>query len=141
MAVNWKRVHLGTVAGGVVWSVWSLVINTLAGGAYEAAQAAGTVLEQPRYTVGGFLAIWFVVLFALAAILSWLYANLRGPQGPGPGTALKIGFMFGFAITFPLSWSMTNWLAVSRMVPLWWTLDLWVGAVLAALVAGWVYRD
>jgi hypothetical protein len=30
---------------------------------------------------------------------------------------------------------------MSRIFPLWWMLDLWVGAMMASLVAGWLYKD
>jgi hypothetical protein len=28
-----------------------------------------------------------------------------------------------------------------RHIPLWWMLDLWLGAIIASLVAGWLYKD
>ena len=141
-AINWKRVGLGTLAGGVVWSLWSLIVNSLIlPGRYAAAQQLGTLLQTPRYNVGGFLGVWFLSLFLLTAILAWLYAAARGALGPGPKTALQIGLLVGFAIGFPLSWSVVNWTAVGRFIPFWWMLDLWVGAVLSTLVAGWLYKD
>jgi len=30
---------------------------------------------------------------------------------------------------------------VSRFLPLGWMLDLWGGAILATLVAGWLYKE
>lgn len=141
-AINWKRVHLGTVAGGFVWCVWSMIVNSVFIGAhYMDAQKAGHLLEAPRYTIGGFLGVWFLTLFVLASIGSWLYASVRSTLGPGPKTALKVGFLLGFAAGYPLSWSVANWAPVDRIVPLWWMLDLWVGAVLATLIAGWLYKD
>lgn len=141
-ALNWKRIHLGTVAGGVVWSIWSMIVNSVVlNQHYMAAQAAGTLLKEPRYTVGAFLGFWFLFLFVLSSIISWFYAVARGPLGPGPVTALKVGFLVGFAAVMPLSWSMVNWVPVERSIPFWWVLDLWVGSVLAALVSGWLYKD
>ena len=141
-AINWKRVHLGTLAGGVVWSIWSMTVNTLVlGPRYMAGQKAGVLLATPRYTVGGFLGMWFLMLFVLSSILSWLYALLRGPLGPGPKTALQIGLLVGFAAALPMNWSVVNWTYVGRFIPFWWMVDLWVGSVLAALVAGWLYKD
>lgn len=140
--MNWKRIHLGTLAGGAVWSVWSLIVNVLIlPKSYAAAQAAGTLLKSPHYTVGGFLSFWFLLLFVLSSILSWLYASVRGTLGAGPRTALKVGFLVGFSTCLPLSWSLVNWSPLDRFIPLWWMLDLWVGSILAALVAGWLYKD
>jgi hypothetical protein len=47
----------------------------------------------------------------------------------------------GFASGFPLAFSLAAWAPFSRAISLWWMLDLWVGAILATLVAGWFYRD
>jgi hypothetical protein len=33
------------------------------------------------------------------------------------------------------------WSPVPRALPLGWMLDLWVGCILATLVAGWFYRE
>ena len=33
------------------------------------------------------------------------------------------------------------WLSNQRMFPLGWMLELWVGSILATLVAGWIYLD
>ena len=41
----------------------------------------------------------------------------------------------------PANFFATNWLDVNRLVPLHWTVDLWVGCILAALIAGWLYKE
>ncbi len=139
-AINSKRVFLGAVAGGVVWFIWSMIINlTVLGARYEAAQQAGQFLKEPRYPF--FVGQWIIILFLLSYILAWLYASARSTLGPGPGTALRIGLLVGFAISFPLSFSTATWSVLDRIFPLWWMLELWVGAVLATLVAGWLYKD
>lgn len=139
-AINSKRVVLGAVAGGVVWFVWSMIINfTVLGPRYEAAQQAGQFLKEPRYPF--FVGQWIIILFLLSYILAWLYASARSTLGPGPGTALRMGLLVGFAIGFPLNFSFATWSPLDRIFPLWWMLELWVGAVLATLVAGWLYKD
>ena len=139
-AVNTRRVLVGALAGGVVWFVWSTLINFLVlRQRYEAAQQAGVFLKEPRYPF--FVGAWIVILFVLAYIVAWLYASLRATRGPGPATALQVGLMVGFAAGFPLSFSTATWSPISRAFPLWWMLELWVGAILATLVAGWLYRD
>ena len=141
-AINWKRVYLGTFVGGIVWSAWSMFVNVvLIGPHYADEQKVGALLAEPRYTVAGFLGFWFLTLFILTSILAWMYAGMRNTLGPGPRTALMLGINAGFAIAFPLSWSVVNWVPVNRIVPLWWVVDLWVGAILATLVAGWLYKD
>ncbi len=139
-AINSKRVLIGAIAGGVVWFVWSMIINfTVLGARYEAAQQTGQFLKEPRYPF--FVGQWIIILFLLSYILAWLYASTRTTLGPGPGTALRIGLLVGFAIGFPLNFSFATWSPLDRIFPLWWMLELWVGAVLATLVAGWLYKD
>jgi hypothetical protein len=138
--VNTRRVWLGALVGWVVWSVWSSVVNLIVlVPRYAAAQKAGAMLTQPRYSF--FIAAWFVALFVLAAICAWLYAGVRATRGAGPATALKVGFLVGFAAGFPISFSLAAWAPFSRVIALGWMLDLWVGAILATLAAGWTYRD
>ena len=138
-AVNSHRVALGALAGGVVWTVWSMAVNNLVlGGRYAWAQEKGLLLKEPRYP---FLAGWILALFAMAYAIAWLYASARATRGAGPVTALTIGVLVGFAAGFPTNWATVNWGTVGRAFPFWWMVDLWVGAILAALVAGWLYRD
>jgi hypothetical protein len=139
-AVNSRRVALGAVVAGVVWTVWTMVVNTLIlGGRYAWAQEQGILAKAPRYPY--FLPVWIVALFAISFGIAWLYASARATRGAGPATALTIGVVVGFAAGFPGNWATLNWAGVGRAFPFWWMLDLWVGAILAALVAGWLYRD
>ena len=139
-AVNTKRVALGALAGGVVWSIWSAIINVvILQPHYAAEQNAGFLLKQPRYP--SFVGYWFITIFLLSWVVAWLYSSVRATRGAGPGTALTVGLLVGFAAGFPINLTVATWFPVSRSIPLWWMLDLWIGAMLASLVAGWVYRD
>jgi hypothetical protein len=139
-AVNTRRVALGTIVGGVVWTIWSTVVNmVILGPRYAIAQEAGRLLKQPRYPF--FIGYWIITLFLLAYVVAWLYASVRATRGAGPGTALTVGLLVGFAAGFPMNLSVATWSPVGRVFPLWWMLDLWVGALLASLVAGWLYKE
>jgi hypothetical protein len=139
-SVNTKRVWLGALAGWVVWMIWSTITNfAVLMPRYAAAQKAGTMLTQPRYPF--FVPAWFVLLFVLALICAWLYAGVRATRGPGPKTALCVGARVGFASGFPLAFSLAAWAPFPRVISLWWMLELWVGAILATLVAGWLYKE
>ena len=139
-AVNTRRVALGAVVGGVVWSVWSIVVNTvILGSHYAAAQGTGQLLKEARYPL--FLVYWIITIFLLAYVLSWLYASVRATRGAGPGTALTVGLLVGFAAGFPINLSLAAWAPLSRVIAVGWMLDLWVGAILAAMVAGWLYKE
>jgi hypothetical protein len=139
-AVNKKRVWLGTLVGGVVWTAWSFFLNTVVmGSRYASDMQAGTLLKEPRYPL--FLAYWIVTLFVLTYILLWIYVSVRLTLGPGPLTAFRVGFLFGFAAAFPMSLSIATWATFSRVIALGWACDLWVGAVLATFVGAWLYKD
>jgi len=84
---------------------------------------------------------WFVTLFLLTYIMTWVYVCARGTLGPGPVTALRVGLLLGFVAGFPLSLSMASWATFPRSIMLGWMLDLWVGAILATLVSAWLYKE
>ncbi len=140
--MNGKRVFVGAIAGGVVWSVWSFIVNFLImRPVYSAEGQSGLLLQHPRYGTISFLISWFVTLFLVSGVCSWLYAAVRGSRGSGPQTALKVGVLIGFATGFPITLGVTNWAPITRTVPLGWLIDMWVGAILATMVAGWLYKD
>jgi hypothetical protein len=139
-AISIRRVALGTIAGGVVWAIWSTVINMVfLGPRYAAAQSAGWLLAAPRYPL--FIPYWIILLFVLTYILTWAYVSVRTAFGPGPITALRVGFLLGFMSAFPLSFCLATWGPFSRGIPLGWMLDLWGGAILATLVSASIYKE
>jgi len=141
MAVNRGRVWLGGLAGGVVWVIWGTVVELFIIGdaRYKAAQDAGLFLKASRYPF--FVGQWIVITLLLAIIIAHLYAWSRQTLGPGPGTALKIGFLVGFVAGFPENFAQAAWSPMERIFPLGWMLAMWIGSILAALVAGWFYKE
>jgi hypothetical protein len=133
-------VALGALAGGVVWSIWSTIVNmVILESRYADAQKSKLMLAHARYPL--FVVYWFITIFLLAYVVAWLYSSVRATRGAGPGTALTIGLLVGFAAGFPMNLSAAAWSPIGRYLPLWWMLDLWVGAIIASLVAGWIYKD
>ncbi len=141
MNLNRGRIWLGGLVGGVVWVIWSFFIGFVVIGMarYQATQDAGLFLKQPRYPA--FEVQWIVMLFILAIIMAHLYAWVRATLEPGPKTALKVGALVGFASGFPGNFGVATWSPIERIFPLGWMLELWVGAILATLVAGAVYKE
>jgi len=85
---------VGGFLGGVVWIVWSWVLNMMfLGPRYMDIQNSGLFLKQPGYQF--FLGQWIVLLFLLAIIMSHLYAWSRATLGPGPVAAVKLGICGG----------------------------------------------
>ena len=139
MKPNRARIWVGGIAGGVVWSVWSFVIGMKQGPLYEAMQKAGLFLKESRYPF--FTGQWILLLFVMSILLAHLYAWCRATAGPGPKTAVKIGMLVGFCAGVPGSFGQAAWSPIPRVLPLGWMLDLWVGSILATLVAGFLYKD
>lgn len=139
-AVNKKRVALGVLLGGLAWGIWSMLVNAvILGSHYAAAQESGQLLKVPRYPL--FLVYWFLGLFIFTYILTWIYLSLRETLGPGPKTALRVGFLVGFAIAFPINLSVAAWVPIERVFPLWWMMDLWLGSILATFVSAALYKE
>jgi hypothetical protein len=139
MSINRGRVWLGGLLGGVAWSVWSFLVGTRQTEMLAAAQNQGLFLKESRYPF--FVGQWLLILFVMSIILAHLYVWCRSTLGPGPGTALKIGAIVGLCAGLPGNFAQAAWSPVPRALPLGWMIDLWGGAILATLVAGWFYRE
>lgn len=139
MNVNRGRIWLGGLLGGVVWNAWSFFIYTRMIPHYQAAMDRGIFLKTPRYSL--FPVLWIAMVFVLSLFLAHLYVWLRPTLGPGPMTAFKIGALLGFFAGFPSNFGNAAFTTASRYLPLGWMLDLWGGAILATLVAGWLYKE
>lgn len=139
MKLNTTRVWLGGFAGGIIWTAWSFFIGMRQGPFYEAMQKQGLFLKEPRYPF--FAGQWILLIFVMSIFLAYLYALSRATAGPGPKTALKIGMIVGFCAGVPGNFAQASWSPVPRVLPLGWMLDLWVGCILATLVAGFLYKD
>ena len=138
--INCKRVVLGGILGGIVWALWSMIIHmTLLARRYEAAQANGEFLAEPRYP--GFVVWYMLLLIALGIVLAWLYAASRATLGPGPLSAVKVGLAVGLIQAIPANFAGSAWAPISRYFHLGWVLEGLVGCVLATLFAGWYYKE
>ena len=139
MKLNQARIWLGGIAGGVVWSAWSFFVGMRQAPFYDAMQKQGLFLKESRYPF--FTGQWIVLLFVMSILLAYLYAWSRATAGPGPKTALKVGMIVGFCAGVPGNFGIAAWSPMPRTLPLGWMLDMWVGAILASLVAGWLYKE
>jgi len=140
--VNTKRVWIGGLVGGVVWIVWATIVNFgLLMPKYQAAMQAGTMLTEESMRYPFFMVVWLVQFLVWGVLLAALYAGVRLAWGPGPATAVKVGLIGGFLAGFPVNFYLATWAPMSRGIPAGWLLELLVGAVLATLVAGFLYRE
>jgi hypothetical protein len=139
MKLNIARIWLGGIVGGIVWIAWGFFIGMRQAPLYAAMQTHGLFLQQPRYQP--FAAFWILLIFVMSILIAYLYAWARPTAGPGPKTALKIGMIVGFCAGVPDNFAQAAWSPVPQLLPLGWMLDLWGGAILAALVAGFLYKE
>ena len=140
--VNTKRVWIGGLVGGVAWIVWATIVNFgLLMPKYQAAMQAGTMLTEESMRYPFFMVVWLVQFLVWGVLLAALYAGVRLAWGPGPATAVKVGLIGGFLAGFPVNFYLATWAPMSRGIPAGWLLELLVGAVLATLVAGFLYRE
>jgi hypothetical protein len=141
--VNTKRVLMGAAAGGVVWSALSFALYYFVlNQRYENATASGFLLVEPRdFPPPVFMAVWIALLFVLSYITVSFYAASRATRGAGPGPAILAGAMVGIASGVPISFAVAEWAMFGRGIPFFWAVEMFVGAILAALVGGWLYRD
>lgn len=146
-AINSRSVWKGALVGGVVFFVWSMLMEF--GVAYavvgkarmEIAMNAGWFLKVPRVPVWLFLVVWIVSLFVISYGLAWAYAAMRATLGAGPKTALALGAFVGFTAGFPLQFAHGVFEPLSGRYTIVWIVEMFVGCILAALAAGWLYRD
>jgi uncharacterized membrane protein YczE len=148
MAINRRRVWLGALVGGVVFNVWSMVVEfalspVIVGGKaqMDLAMANGWFLKEPRMSTGLFFLIWVFSLFIISYGLAWGYAAMRATTGAGPGTAFKLGLVVAFAAAFPMNFAHAVFDALTVGFWVMWMIEIGVGTILAALAAGWVYQD
>jgi hypothetical protein len=109
---------------------------------YTATQDAGLFLKQARYPF--FVGHWIVILLLLSIILPHLYAWTRGTLGPGPAPRSRSAFSWDSPDSpraSPDNFGQAAWSPINLAFPLGWMLDMWIGSILAALVAGFLYQE
>ena len=55
--------------------------------------------------------------------------------------AARVHALAGFFAGFPDNFAQITWFAGDRGLPFGWMIDMWLGAILATLVAGALYKD
>ena len=137
--MNVSRVLLGGFVAGLVINVGEYVGSKVFAAQYEAMFAT---LNLPMMSGSAMVGL-VVGGFAVGIILAWLYGAIRPRFGAGPATALLAGL-----VVWALGWL---WQTVvgeamglySYSVGMWLASSAWgiVEVELAALIAGWLYRE
>jgi len=133
------RILVCSLAGFTAWAAWSAILNaTLLGSRYEAEQKAGHLLPQHPYSA--FLATWFLMLFLFSLIATQFYVWACARLGPGLRTSSTVGLLLGFTAAMPIEVT-TSRLSIEHTFTVTWIADLVVGATLATVVAGLLYKE
>jgi hypothetical protein len=146
-AINSRRVWMGALVGGIVFFIWSMLVEFGLAYAFvgkarmDIAMNAGWFLKEPRVPYWLFFVVWIVCGFLIAWGLAWLYANLRATAGPGPKTAVLLGLIVGFTAGFPMEFAHAAFQPLTGRYAIVWFLEMLGGCVLAALTAGKLYKE
>jgi hypothetical protein len=146
-AINSRRVWMGALVGGAVLFLWSLLMEFVVSYAIvgktrmDIAMNAGWFLKEPRVPIWLFFVVWIVSLFVIGYGLAWAYAAMRATAGAGPKTAAMLGAIVGFAAGFPMEFAHGVFQPLTGRYAIVWMLEMGVGCILAALAAGWMYRE
>lgn len=138
-SINWGRVFLGGLLGGVVLNI----LGWLVYGLYLAKdwEAAMQALGRPMQETTGSMVFIIVMNFIGAIAAVWFYAAIRPRFGPGPKTAALAGFAFWFiGALLPTLWWGSLGLFPQRLL----TIDVGVGLILwiiATIVGAWPYKE
>jgi hypothetical protein len=137
--MNYSRILIGGVAAGIVL----VVVNFLTGSLvlrerYELLEQGGVLRPEPRLP---FFPLYVLGMFAVGALLVWLYAAVRPRPDAGPHSAIGAGLTVGLISGVPGNFSQFCWSHVGGYVSLWWALSWVVGRLLATIAGAWVYRE
>jgi hypothetical protein len=137
--VNWGRVFVGGLLGGLVWNILGLAVWYFY--LREPWKAAMDALGRPIQETTGMNIFWVVFTFVAGILGVYLYAAIRPRFGPGPKTAACAGFTYwliggllptvawGTSLGFP-----TGLLATDAVVGL-------ILTVIAVMAGAWAYKE
>ncbi len=136
--INRGRFVLGGLAAGVVMNVVTLLSARL----YIEDMMA--ILDAHRFAPPqgpAAMAVFLLMRFTWGFVALWFYTAARPRYGPGPKTAVLVGFIFwlGGAFLAVISYGMLG-LFPAGMLALWAIITL-IGIVLSTLVGAWIYRE
>ncbi len=88
-----------------------------------------------------FMAIYFLMRFTWGFVAVWFYTMARARYGPGPKTAVSVGFIywFGGALLAVISYGMMGLFPIEMLAT--WAVIMLVATMLSTLVGAWIYRE
>jgi len=138
---NWARVVVGGVFAGIAMNVIGFIaaipqLNP----SYEFLLDIKFLQPVPRHPA---LEIKVAGVILLGILLGWLYAVARHRLGPGPKTALTVGFIAGFVAAVPSALFIAAWNPVPELNPLWirWLISGYLEVMIGTFIAAAIYME
>jgi hypothetical protein len=138
--INYGKVVLGGVVGGVVANIGDFVVNNMIMADDMVRMAQRLNLNQALMASPVVGLTWVIVDFVYVTLIVWTYAAIRPRFGPGPATAVRAGIVLWAAVCAVLFgfqsmgvFSQDSFLKSAA-------LSL-VTTVLASLAGAWTYKE
>ncbi len=138
--INYGRVLIGGLVGGVVANLCDFVVNMflLADDMQQMAQRLG--LDWATVSGSSVAISWVAIDFLYATLIVWTYAAVRPRLGAGPKTAVTAGLVIFSAVTVILfGFAQMGIFTMPTFIKA--TLFSGVTAVLTSLAGGWAYKE
>ena len=135
--INWGRVIAGGIVAGFIINIFEYVTN----GRVLAANWASAMQNLGHPMPPGAITIFIVWGFLVGISAIWLYAAARSRFGPGPGTAVLIGFAYwviGYLFPNIVNWALA--LFPSRLLAITTVVGL-VEIIVASLAGASIYKE
>ncbi len=136
--INWGRVVLGGLLWFLVFSVlWAVLFPYFVKDYRAAFEALNRPIQMTR------MVAWAIAVMLVGGIFSiWFYAAIRPRYGPGPKTAVGVGFAVWLnGSLVPTLWWGSHLLQLpTRLVTACVVTDL-VAGVAATVVGAWPYKE
>ena len=137
------KINIGRlVVGGLVAGVIMNAVSLLSAGLYvpEMMELLDSRGIQPP---GGVLpmVVYLLMRFVWGFVAVWFYVAARPRFGPGPKTAVLIGFVFWLGGVFlaVVSYGMMGMFPMDMLAQ--WAAITFVGILASTVVGAWIYRE
>ena len=138
--INYGRVVLGGLVGGVVANIGDFLVNNMIMADDMVRMAQRLNLNQVVMASPAVGMTWVIVDFVYVTLIVWTYAAIRPRFGPGPGTAIKSGVVLWAAVSAVLFGFQSMGIFTSDSFFKSAVLSL-ATTMLASLAGAWVYKE
>jgi hypothetical protein len=136
--MNCKKMFVGGIVAGVWINLVEIVTNhVVLKDRYQSLTKMGFYNTQPQLY---FMPVYPIMMLIGGILFAWLYAATRDTLGPGPKTALKVGFVIFLIAGIPSNYAMAAWSTTGKFIPFVYTIACFFECVFGTLIAGALYK-